>query len=83
MTQAVETPTIFVDRRNYDQPSAPPVVERRQFANSHEGLSPEAKELALAIDRYKLLHRRRFISHEELLHVIKSLGYRRDSVPVE
>lgn len=81
MTQATETPSIFVDRRNYDHPSAPPVVERRQFANSHEGLSPEAKELALAIDRYKMLHRRRFISHEELLLVIKSLGYHRDTVP--
>ncbi len=77
MSQATETPSVFVDRRNYDHPSAPPLVERRQFANSHEGLSPEAKELALAIDRYKLFHRRRFLSYEELLHVIKSLGYRR------
>ncbi len=81
MMQTMETPSVFVDRRNYDHPSAPPLVERRQFANSHEGLSPEAKELALAIDRYKLTHRRRFISHEELLLVIKSLGYHRDPQP--
>lgn len=65
----------FVDRRNYDQPSAPPGLERRQFANSHEGLSPEAKELALAIDEYKVRHRRRFLSYEEMMAVIKSLGY--------
>jgi hypothetical protein len=38
-------------------------------------LSPAARELAEAIDGYKLRHRRRFVSHEELLSVIKSLGY--------
>jgi len=54
-----------------------PICERRQFGNSHEGLSPEAAELARAIDQYKLLHRRRFITFEEMLGVIKSLGYHR------
>ena len=33
------------------------------------------QELALAIDRYKLAHRRRFITYEEMLSVVKSLGY--------
>ena len=65
----------FIDRRNYDRPASPPTVERRQFGNSHEGLSPEAKELALAIDEYKVRHRRRFLSYEEMLAIIKSLGY--------
>jgi hypothetical protein len=76
MSQGLETPmSAFVDRRNYDAPAAPPVCERRQFTNSHEALSPEARELAYAIDGYKLHHRRRFITYEEMLAVVKSLGY--------
>jgi hypothetical protein len=55
------------------------MLERRQFANSHTELSAEARELANAVDRYKLRHRRRFINYEEMLALIKSLGYRRDT----
>jgi hypothetical protein len=55
-----------------------PHRERRQFTNSYEELSPEARALAQAIDSYKLMHRRRFITYEEMLSVIKSLGYSRD-----
>jgi len=51
------------------------VVERRQFADSHSELSTEARELATAIDNYKRIHRRRFITHEEMVNVIKDLGY--------
>ena len=65
----------FVDRRGYDPLSPQPIRERRQFANSHDDLSPEALELANAIDQYKLHHRRRFVNFEEMLAVIKSLGY--------
>ena len=73
-----ETDAAFVDRRENDNAAqAPPWLERRQFANSYEELSPEAKELAHAIDGYKLHHRRRFITYEEMLGVIKSLGYHR------
>jgi len=68
----------FIDRRNYTVPGATPQRERRQFTNSHEELSPEARELAQAIDSYKLMHRRRFITYEEMLAVVKSLGYKRD-----
>lgn len=80
MTQLSNAPTDpiavpFVDRRNYDCPGSPPGVERRQFSNSHSELSPEAMRLATAIDEYKLLHRRRFINFEEMLSVIRSLGY--------
>ena len=75
MTQGVETPVEpFVDRRSY-APSQMPTCERRQFTNSHDGLSPDAAELASAIDGYKLHHRRRFITYEEMLSVIVSLGY--------
>ncbi len=65
----------FVDRRNYEAGAEPPPRERRQFTNSHEGLSPDARELALAIDHYKLAHRRRFVTYEEMLNVVRSLGY--------
>jgi hypothetical protein len=67
----------FVDRRSGASPDDQPARERRQFTNSHDELSPEAAELAGAIDGYKLQHRRRFITFEEMLSVIKSLGYRR------
>jgi hypothetical protein len=68
----------FVDRRNSSGPGASPQRDRRQFANTYEELSPEARELAQAIDGYKLMHRRRFITYEEMLSVVKTLGYRRD-----
>jgi hypothetical protein len=67
----------FVDRRNPVAVERMPVCERRQFGNSHEGLSSDAAELAQAIDQYKLIHRRRFITFEEMLSVVKSLGYHR------
>ncbi|MCX7427721.1 MAG: hypothetical protein NTW96_19090 [Planctomycetia bacterium] len=67
----------FVDRRSADSGIGLPEAERRQFANSHDDLSPEARELAQAIDGYKLRHRRRFITFEEMLSVITSLGYHR------
>jgi hypothetical protein len=70
-------PTEFQDRRQPDSAEGPPGVERRQFTNSHAELSPEAAELARSIDQYKISHRRRFITYEEMLAVIKSLGYHR------
>lgn len=69
--------TTFIERRSYEEPGHAPAFERRQFTNSHEGLSPDAQELAVAIDGYKARHRRRFITYEEMLHVIQSLGYRK------
>ncbi len=76
MSQVTETPTSeFVDRRHYEEGQGVPIRERRQFTNSHDGLTPNARELALAIDEYKLRHRRRFITFEEMLSVVESLGY--------
>ena len=57
----------FVDRRSYDIAGRSPLHERRQFTNSYDELSPEATELAQAIDGYKISHRRRFITYEEML----------------
>lgn len=67
----------FVDRRSQYQLGDEPRFERRQFANSYDELSPDAAELARAIDGYKVQHRRRFVTFEEMLAVIKSLGYSR------
>ncbi len=82
MSQLLESPTLqspgtFVDRRNPAAVERMAICERRQFGNSHDGLSPDAAELAQAIDQYKLCHRRRFITFEEMLAIMKSLGYSR------
>ena len=68
-------PEGFVDRRRRSSSASPPGVERRQFGNSHSGLSPAAKELAEAIDNYKIQYGRRYITFEEMLRVIQELGY--------
>jgi hypothetical protein len=51
--------------------------ERRQFIDSRQTFRPEVIELAEAVDQYKLRHRRRFITFEELYDVIAELGYRK------
>jgi hypothetical protein len=73
----------FADRRSPCKPACTDLRERRQFANSHSDLSVEARQLANAIDRYKLRHRRRYIDYEEILAVIKALGYRQTEEAAE
>ncbi|HEX6985052.1 MAG TPA: hypothetical protein VF170_06725 [Planctomycetaceae bacterium] len=64
----------FVERRMRNLgPACGP--ERRQFADSRDSLPPDVAELSQAIDRYKLMHRRRFITVQELYNVISGLGY--------
>jgi len=76
MSQGMETLAgTFIDRRSRSYEAGTPGRERRQFADGRDGLSPEADELARAIDEYKLHHRRRFITYEEMLTVITGLGY--------
>ncbi|HAC90931.1 MAG TPA: hypothetical protein DCF63_09905 [Planctomycetaceae bacterium] len=67
-------PSTFVDRRQ-GTPATTSGVERRQFGNSHARLSPDARELAEAIDSYKIQNRRRYITFEEMLNIIQALGY--------
>jgi len=67
----------FLDRRNQTSGELPTGRERRQFSNNYDSLTEEARSLALAIDQYKLMHRRRFITYEEMLSIIKELGYSR------
>lgn len=51
--------------------------ERRQFRDGNRSARPEVAEFADAIDEYKITHRRRFITFEELYDVMISLGYHR------
>lgn len=71
--------TEFVDRRQNSDGNRG--IERRQFGNSYRDLSPPARQLAEAIDAYKVVHRRRYITADEMLEVIHALGYRKDSDP--
>ena len=64
----------FKDRRSGNTRSSPG-LERRQFSDSHSNLSAEAAELGQTIDQYKLVNRRRYITYEEMLTIIKELGY--------
>ncbi len=76
MQLAPEQQTGFLNRRS-SQADATPGVERRQFSTTHNSDRPEVNELAEAIDQYKLRHRRRFITFDELYDVMSSLGYHR------
>ena len=69
----------FFDRRNPAIQRNSPGLERRQFSDGHGNLSPDAAELGRAIDQYKLEKCRRYVSYEEMLAVIKSLGYEKRS----
>jgi hypothetical protein len=69
-----QQPPAFVERRQRSLgPACGP--ERRQFSDSRDNLAPEVAELSQAIDRYKLMHRRRFITVQELYQVVAGLGY--------
>ncbi len=69
------SPNSFVDRRAHTGDSPSSGVERRQFSDARDSFRPEVSELAEAVDQYKLCHRRRFITFDELYNVIASLGY--------
>ena len=64
----------FVDRRQL--PGTGERGERRQFGNSYHNLSPEGRQLAEAIDAYKVDHHRRYITTDELLGILGKLGYK-------
>lgn len=72
---STESPATFIDRRQPDNGGPSQGPERRQFQDARENVSFEAMESAEAVDRYKLRHRRRFITFEELYDVISELGY--------
>ena len=81
MQDVVLTPDVpnvasFVDRRQ-SAGARKEGGERRQFVDSRQTFRPEVIELAEAVDQYKLRHRRRFVTFEELYDVIAELGYRK------
>ena len=65
----------FVDRRAGSDGSRDAGPERRQFTASANVTRPEVAELSEAVDQYKLRHRRRFVTFEELFDVMTELGY--------
>jgi len=65
----------FVERRGQRTDRPEGGFERRQFSESRESLSPEVRELAEAIDSYKLARHRRYVTLAEVLDVFKGLGY--------
>lgn len=78
LEQSPEQAFGFEDRRNRSGDARPEgLPERRQFQDARSYANPDAAELAEAIDSYKLTHRRRFITYEELHDVIARLGYRK------
>ena len=64
----------FIDRRSAVR-TEQQQTERRQFGSSHSGLSPAGRELAVAIDEYKVQHHRRYLTCDEMLSVLTKLGY--------
>ncbi len=74
-TATEERPNVFVERRQRDASGAVSPSERRQFRDGDRSARPEVAEFANAVDDYKLAHRRRFITFEELYDVMASLGY--------
>jgi hypothetical protein len=70
----VEWDKQFFDRRQGGERSAAG-RERRQFADSHADLSPEAREFAQAVDAYKIAHQRKFVTIAELYRIFVGLGY--------
>ena len=79
MPQQLMTDPGFIDRRNGDRDTAgcgaASIGERRQFRDGQRHARPDVAELAVAVDDYKISHYRRFITFEELLDVMLSLGY--------
>jgi len=78
-TTIEERLTEFVDRRQTSPlgEASHGGMERRQFSSTRNHARPEVAELAEAVDQYKLRHRRRFITYEELFDVMAGLGYRK------
>lgn len=74
-SQSVTSQQAFVDRRTNS--GSAPQVERRQFSSSYSELTPAGAELGVAVDQYKMNNRRRFVTYDEILDIVKSLGYTR------
>ncbi len=80
VAEATESMPVFQERRRGEPGVLSSQMERRQFRDGNRSARPEVAELANAVDDYKIHHRRRFITFEELFDVMISLGYVRQNV---
>lgn len=74
--EEAETADHFPNRRHRSR-SSPEGLERRQFSSNYSELSPAGAELGLSIDSYKVANHRRYVTYDEILHVLSALGYHR------
>jgi hypothetical protein len=70
-----EVPEGFVERRPASSRYEQAGIERRQFPNAGIEISTEGYELARAIDLYKFENKQQRVNVEELLAILRSLGY--------
>jgi hypothetical protein len=66
----------LADRRQRSR-SSQDGMERRQFGSNYSELTPAGAEFGKAIDSYKVAHRRRYVTYDEILLVLETLGYER------
>jgi hypothetical protein len=71
-----QTANHFPDRRQRSR-SSQDGLERRQFGSTYTELSAAGAELGRAIDSYKVAHHRRYVTYDEILKVLETLGYQR------
>jgi hypothetical protein len=64
------------DRRQRSR-SSQEGMERRQFGSNYSELTAAGAELGKAIDSYKVANRRRYVTYDEILLVLGTLGYER------
>jgi hypothetical protein len=64
-----------MDRRGQRVERSTDGLERRQFAESRDAMHPDVRELAEAIDAFKMSHHRRYVTLAEVFEVFKGLGY--------
>jgi hypothetical protein len=64
------------DRRQRSR-SSQDGMERRQFGSNYSELTTAGAELGKAIDSYKVANRRRYVTYDEILLVLGTLGYER------
>jgi len=67
---------LWSDRRQRSR-SSQDGMERRQFGSNYSELTGVGAELGKAIDLYKVAHRRRYVTYDEILVVLETLGYER------
>ena len=65
----------FLDRRGQRPERPTEGFERRQFSENRDAMDPDVRELAEAIDSFKISRHRRYVTLAELMQVVKELGY--------